>query len=64
MIDLSFTFLQGITADLFPAAKKKEVAPVAALAVLAVLLMVATRARLGCAAAESPGKGRPAYATT
>ena len=63
LIHASLNFSQGLTGDLFPAAKNNEVAPLIALGVLAAVLLVATRGRLGYAGAESAPTGTPAFAT-
>ncbi len=63
LIHASLNFSQGLTGDLFPAAKNNEVAPLIALGVLAAVLLVATRGRLGYAGAESAPTGTAAFAT-
>jgi hypothetical protein len=49
LLHASLNFSQGLTGVLFPAAKNNEVAPVAALVILALVVIVATRGRLGYA---------------
>ena len=51
-----------MTGDLFPAAKNNEVAPVVAFAVLALVIVFATRGRLGYKAADPVATATtPAY---
>ena len=47
LIHTAINFTQGITSDLFPAAAYNEVVPVAVLGAAAVIIVVATRSRLG-----------------
>src|SRR5207302_9159926 len=55
-------FSQGLTGDLFPAAKNNEVAPVVAFAVAALVIVFATRGRLGYKAADPVATATtPAY---
>jgi uncharacterized protein len=61
LIHASLNFSQGLTGDLFPAAKNNEVAPVVALAVLALAIAIATRGRLGYKAPEPSTIPPPAY---
>jgi len=61
LIHASLNFSQGLTGDLFPAAKNNEVAPVVALAVLALAITIATRGRLGYMGAEPAEIPAPAY---
>ena len=58
---LAVKFAQGLTGDLFPAAKNNEVAPVIAFVALALVLVVATRGRLGYTALEPTPVSGPAY---
>jgi len=53
----------GRTGDLFPAAKNNEVAPVIAFALLAVVIVVMTRAGLGYRVARTAATAVPAYST-
>ena len=61
LIHASLNFSQGLTGDLFPAAKNNEVAPVLALAVLALGIAIATRGKLGYSGSEPVAGGAPAY---
>jgi uncharacterized protein len=61
IIHASVNFSQGLTGDLFPAAKNNEVAPVVALTVLALVIVVATRGRLGYRLPEPDTALAPAY---
>lgn len=62
LIHASINFSQGLTGDLFPAAKNNEVAPVAAFVVLALVIVFATRGRLGYKAADPVATATtPAY---
>ncbi|TMD12077.1 MAG: CPBP family intramembrane metalloprotease [Chloroflexi bacterium] len=61
LIHASLNFSQGLTGDLFPAAKNNEVGPVVALIVLALVLLVATRGRLGYPGSEPALTAMPAY---
>ncbi len=47
LIHTAVNFTQGLTSDLFPAAAYNEVAPVAVFGAAAVIIVVATRGRLG-----------------
>jgi membrane protease YdiL (CAAX protease family) len=60
LIHASLNFSQGLTGDLFPAAKNNEVAPVIALVIVALVLVVATRGRLGYDGERSLA-AQPAY---
>jgi len=62
LIHAAINFSQGLTGDLFPAAKNNEVAPVIAYAIVALVVVFATRGRLGYAAAEARSVV-PAYST-
>ncbi|TMC34300.1 MAG: CPBP family intramembrane metalloprotease [Chloroflexi bacterium] len=61
LVHASINFSQGLTGELFPAAKNNEVAPVIAFVILAVVLVVATRGRLGYAGAQPAPAAAPAY---
>lgn len=61
LIHASINFSQGLTGDLFPAAKNNEVAPVVALTVLALVIIAATRGRLGYPRREPETVLAPAY---
>ena len=61
LIHASLNFSQGLTGDLFPAAKNNEVAPVLALALLALGIAIATRGKLGYSGPEPVPGGAPAY---
>jgi len=63
LIHASLNFSQGLTGELFPAAKNNEVAPVIALAVVAVVLAIGTRGRLGYPGPEPALGVAPAYST-
>ncbi|MDQ2942334.1 MAG: CPBP family intramembrane metalloprotease [Candidatus Dormibacteraeota bacterium] len=52
LVHASINFSQGLTGDLFPAAKSNEVAPVIAFTIVAVVIALATRGRLGYRAEE------------
>jgi membrane protease YdiL (CAAX protease family) len=66
LLHASINFSQGLTSDLFPAAGTNEVGPVIAFGVLALIIIVATRGRLGHrrspAAAADPGPHHPGEA--
>jgi membrane protease YdiL (CAAX protease family) len=47
LLHASINFSQGLTSDLFPRAAFNEVGPVAAFCVTALIIVVATRGRLG-----------------
>src|SRR5437899_8899202 len=47
LIHTAINFTQGLTSDLFPAAAYNEVVPVAVLGTAAVIVVIATRGRLG-----------------
>ena len=47
LIHTAINFTQGLTSDLFPAAAYNEVVPVAIFGAAAVIIVVATRGRLG-----------------
>jgi hypothetical protein len=51
-----------LTGDLFPAAKNNEVGPVVGFVIVALLIVFATRGRLGYAVAEARSVA-PAYST-
>src|SRR2546430_12966782 len=61
LVHASINFSQGLTGDIFPAAKNNEVAPVIAFAVLALVLVVVTRGKLGYHASERTVSAVPAY---
>ena len=61
LVHASINFSQGLTGDLFPAAKDNEAAPVIAFAVLAVVIVVKTRGRLGYRGSEPAPTAQPAY---
>ena len=62
LIHASINFSQGLTGDLFPAAKNNEVGPVVALAILALVIAIATRGKLGYRGPEpAPPIPAPAY---
>ena len=61
LIHSSINFSQGLTGDLFPAAKNNEVAPVIGFAILAAIIVVATRGRLGYGGPEPAPAAVPAY---
>ncbi len=61
LVHASINFSQGLTGDLFPAAKNNEVAPVIAFVALALVLVVVTRGRLGYTALEPAPVSGPAY---
>ena len=61
LIHASVNFSQGMTGDLFPAARHNEVAPVLAFTLLALVIVVSTKGRLG-APLRHPG-ATPAHAT-
>lgn len=61
LIHASLNFSQGLTGDLFPAAKNNEVAPVVALALLALGIAIATRGKLGYSGPVPAPGGAPAY---
>jgi membrane protease YdiL (CAAX protease family) len=61
LIHASLNFSQGLTGDLFPAAKNNEVGPVAALAILALAIAIATRGRLGYSGPEPELSAAPVY---
>src|SRR5205823_3923721 len=60
LVHASINFSQGLTGELFPAAKNNEVAPVIAFVALALVLVVATRGRLGYAGHEPVPSATPA----
>jgi uncharacterized protein len=60
LIHASINFSQGLTGDLFPAAKNNEVAPVIAFAVLALVIAITTRGRLGYSVRETASIPAPA----
>jgi membrane protease YdiL (CAAX protease family) len=60
LIHASLNFSQGLTGELFPAAKSNEVGPLIAIGALAVVVVVATRGRLGFSGAEPVAAARPA----
>ena len=47
LIHTAINFTQGLTSDLFPAAAYNEVVPVAVLGTAAMIVVIATRGRLG-----------------
>jgi uncharacterized protein len=57
LIHTSVNYTQAVSSDLFPAAGYNEVAPTAAFAVLAIVLVLVTRGRLGLpnASVQQPG---------
>ena len=61
LVHASINFSQGLTGELFPAAKNNEVAPVIAFVALALVLVVATRGRLGYSSPEPVPSATPAY---
>jgi len=61
LVHASINFSQGLTGELFPAAKNNEVGPVIAFVILAVVLVVATRGRLGYTGAQPAPAAAPAY---
>jgi membrane protease YdiL (CAAX protease family) len=63
LLHASLNFSQGLTGVLFPAARSNEVAPVAMLVILALVVIVATRGRLGYTEAETATAAAPAYST-
>jgi len=63
LLHASLNFSQGLTAQIFPAAKDNEVAPVAMLVVIALVVIVATRSRLGYPSTEVAPDAAPAYTT-
>ena len=63
LVHASINFSEGLTGDLFPAAKNNEVAPVIAFALLAVVIVVMTRAGLGYRVARTAATAVPAYST-
>lgn len=58
----SVNFSQGLTGDMFPAAKNNEVAPVIGFVIVALAIVFATRGRLGYSTAESKAVA-PAFST-
>jgi membrane protease YdiL (CAAX protease family) len=63
LIHASLNFSQGLTGDLFPAAKNNELAPVIALTIVALVLVVATRGRLGYSSTGPSVVAQPAFST-
>ena len=61
LVHASMNFSQGLTADLFPAAKNNEVAPAIAFVGLALVILLFTRGRLGYHAAQPIPASQPAY---
>jgi membrane protease YdiL (CAAX protease family) len=61
LMHASLNFSQGLTGDLFPAAKNNEVAPVIAIVIVALVLVGATRGRLGYSGIEPSLVAQPAY---
>jgi len=61
LVHASMNFSQGLTGDLFPAAKNNEVAPVIAFVGLALVILLFTRGRLGYHAAQPIPASQPAY---
>jgi len=61
LVHASINFSQGLTGELFPAAKNNEVAPVIGFVALALVLVVATRGRLGYSSPEPVPSATPAY---
>ncbi len=61
LIHASLNFSQGLTGDLFPAAKNNEVGPLVALAVVALVIAISTRGKLGYAGPEPAPSAAPAY---
>src|SRR5882762_1023011 len=61
LIHASLNFSQGLTGDLFPAAKNNEVGPVVALVALALVIAIATRGKLGYRGSEPVPITGPAY---
>ena len=47
LIHTAINFTQGLTSDLFPAAAYNEVVPVGVFGTAAVIVVIATRGRLG-----------------
>ena len=64
LIHPSLNFSQGLTGDLFPAARDNEVAPVLGFVVFAAAIVIATRGRLGYPGAAAVAGRTPAYSTT
>ena len=63
LLHCSLNFSQGLNTVMFPAAANNEVAPVAALVVAALVLVFATRGRLGYSAPRAATTIAPAYST-
>jgi len=61
LIHASVNFSQGATGDIFPAAKNNEVAPVIAFILLAAVIVIATKGRLGYPAMDRFPAPAPAY---
>jgi membrane protease YdiL (CAAX protease family) len=64
LIHASLNFSQGLTGDLFPAAKNNEVAPVVMLVVVALGIAIATRGRLGYQGHEQLPSVAPAHSAS
>jgi len=63
LVHASINFSQGLSGELFPAAKNNEVAPVIAFAIVAAVIVVMTRGRLGYQSAQPTVNAVPAYST-
>jgi len=63
LLHSSINFSQGLTGVMFPAARNNEVAPLVAIVIIAVVLIVATRGRLGYSGAKMPPSVAPVYST-
>jgi uncharacterized protein len=63
LLHCSLNFSQGLNTVIFPAAANNEVAPVAALVIAALVLIVVTRGRLGYTAPVLSPQVVPAYST-
>ena len=63
LLHCSLNFSQGLNTVMFPAAANNEVAPVAALVLAALVVVFATRGRLGYSAPQAATTIAPAYST-
>jgi len=63
LLHCSLNFSQGLNTVMFPAAANNEVAPVTALVIAALVLIVVTRGRLGSSVPGGTPQVAPAYST-